>query len=102
MTDYFDVDASQLQGHAGSVGDIADQLSTIGGRMPTGLADLALGLFGQFMMGGLKGAMSQVTDTVGTASSSVSELSSGISRTAAVYHGTDENNATNLTQQYPG
>jgi len=101
MTD-FNVDITQLQGHAGSVGDIADQLSAIGGRMPTGLADLVLGLFGQFMVGGLQGAMSQVTDTVANASSSVSELSAGISRTAAGYENTDESNATNLTQQYPG
>lgn len=99
---YFDVDAAQLQGHAGSVGDIAEQLTAIGGRMPTGLANLALGLFGQFIATGLHGAMGQVTSTVGTASSSVSELSAGIARTATLYQGTDEDNATNLTQQYPG
>lgn len=99
MTD-FDVDITQLQGHAGSVGDIADQLSAIGGRMPTGLADLALGLFGQFIATGLQGAMTRVTDTVADASSSVSELSMGVSRTAVGYDRTDESNATNLTQQY--
>ncbi len=98
----FDVEITQLQGHAGSVGDIADQLSAIGGRLPTGLADLALGLFGQFIATGLKGAMTQVTDTVADASSSVSELSAGISRTAVDYEHTDGNNATNLTRQYPG
>jgi uncharacterized protein YukE len=98
----FDVDTTQLQGHAGSVGDIADDLSAIGGRLPTGLADLVLGLFGQFIATGLNGAMGQVSDTVATASSSVAELSSGVSRTAADYQGTDEDNATNLTQQYPG
>ena len=98
----FEVVTTQLQGHAGSVGDIADDLSAIGGRLPTGLADLVLGLFGQFMATGLNGAMGQVTDTVATASSSVAELSTGVSRTAADYADTDEGNATNLTQQYPG
>jgi uncharacterized protein YukE len=99
---HFDVDINQLQGHAGSVDDIADQLSAIGGQLPTGLADLALGLFGQFMATGLQGAMSQVTNSVADASSSVSELSTGISRTAADYKRTDATNETNLTQHYPG
>ena len=98
---HFDVDTTQLQGHAGSVGDFADELSAIGGRLPTGLADLALGLFGQFIAVGLQGAMTQVTDTVANASSSVSELSTGVSRTAAGYLRTDESNETNLTRQYP-
>jgi hypothetical protein len=96
----FDVDITQLQGHVGSVGDIADELSAIGGQLPTGLADLALGLFGQFIATGLNGAMTQVTDTVADASSSVSELSAGVARTAAGYERTDDDNATNLTQQY--
>jgi hypothetical protein len=96
----FDVDITQLQGHVGSVGDIADELSAIGGQLPTGLADLALGLFGQFIATGLNGAMTQVTDTVADASSSVSELSTGVARTAAGYERTDDDNATNLTQQY--
>jgi hypothetical protein len=96
----FDVDITQLQGHVGGVGDIADQLSAIGGRMPTGLTDLALGLFGQFIATGLNGAMTQVTDTVADASSSVSELSAGLSRTVAGYDLTDDDNATYLTRQY--
>ena len=99
---HFDVDITQLQGHAGSVGDIADQLSALGGRMPTGLADLALGLFGGFIATGLNGAMTQVTNTVADASSSVSELSTGVFRTAADYARTDGDNATDLTRQYPG
>lgn len=99
MTD-FDVDITQLQGHVGSVGDIADELSAIGGQLPTGLADLALGLFGQFIATGLNGAMTQVTDTVANASSSVSELSTGVARTAAGYERTDDANTTNLTRQY--
>ena len=99
---HFDVDTTQLQGHAGSVGDLADQLSAIGGRMPAGLADLVLGVFGQFIATGLQGAMTQVTDTVADASASVSELSAGVSRTAADYERTDGDNATTLTRQYPG
>jgi hypothetical protein len=99
---HFDVDLTQLQGHAGSVGDVADQLSAIGGQLPTGLADLALGLFGQFIATGLQGAMTQVTNTVADASSSAAELSTGISRTAAGYQRTDATNEANLTQQYPG
>jgi hypothetical protein len=98
----FDVDVPQLQGHAGSVGDLADQLSAIGGRMPTGLADLVLGLFGQFIATGLNGAMGQVTNTVAVASSSAAELSTGIATTAADYDRTDADNATTLTRQYPG
>jgi uncharacterized protein YukE len=97
----FDVDPDQLYGHAGSVGDVADQLSAIGGRLPSGLADLALGLFAQFLASGLEGAMTQVANTITDASSSVAELSTGVTRTAAGYQHTDETNATNLTREYP-
>jgi len=97
----FEVDPDQLHGHASSVGDVADQLSAIGGRLPSGLADLALGLFAQFLASGLQGAMTRVANTVTDASSSVAELSTGITRSASHYQYTDETNATNLTREYP-
>ena len=97
----FDVDTDQLQGHAGSVGDVADQLSAIGGRLPSGLADLALGPFTQFLTSGLQGAMTQVANTITNASSAVAEMSTGLARTADGYRDTDETNATNLNQEYP-
>ena len=97
----FDVDPGPLYGHAGSVGDVADRLSAIGGRLPSGLADLALGLFAQFLASGLQGAMTQVANTITDASSSVAEMSTGITRTAAGYQYTDESNATNLSREYP-
>jgi uncharacterized protein YukE len=97
----YDVDTAQLRGHAGSVGDVADQLSDIGGRLPSGLADLALGLFAQFLTSGLQGAMTQVANTITDASSSVAEMGTGLARTADGYQYTDEGNATNLTREYP-
>ncbi len=100
MTD-FDVDADQLHGHAGSVGDVADDLSAIGGRLPSGLADLALGLFAQFLSSGLQGAMTHVANSVTDASSSVAEMSTGLTRTAVGYRNTDEDNATTLNREYP-
>ena len=96
----FDVVPDQLYGHAGSVGDVADQLSAIGGQLPSGLADLALGLFTQFLSSGLQGAMTQVANTITDASNSVAEVSTGITRTAAGYQSVDETNATNLNQEY--
>ncbi len=98
---HFDVDTEQLHGHAGSVGDVADQLSGIGGRLPSGLADLALGPFTQFLTSGLQGAMTQVANTITDASSAVAELSTGIARTSAGYEYTDDTNATNLTREHP-
>jgi uncharacterized protein YukE len=98
---HFDVDPGQLHGHAGSVGDVAEQLSAIGGRLPSSLADGALGLFAQFLASGLQGAMTRVANTITDASSSVAEMSTGITRTAAGYQYTDENNATNLNREYP-
>jgi uncharacterized protein YukE len=97
---HFDIDPEQLHGHAGSVGDVADQLSAIGGRLPSGLADAALGVFAQFLASGLQGAMTQVANTVTDASSSVAELRTGITRTAAAYQRTDETNARNVTREY--
>ena len=101
MSTDFDVDTDQLHGHASSVGEVADRLSAIGGRLPSGLADLALGLFTQFLTAGLQGAMTQVANTITDASSSVAELSTGITRTAAGYEYTDDTSATNLTREYP-
>jgi uncharacterized protein YukE len=98
---HFDVDTDQLHGHASGVGDVADQLSAIGGRLPSGLADTALGLFAQFLASGLQGAMTQVANTITDASSSVAELGTGITRTAADYQDTDETNAANLTREHP-
>ncbi|HEX9334735.1 MAG TPA: type VII secretion target [Pseudonocardiaceae bacterium] len=97
----FNVDPAQLHGHASSVGDVADQLSAIGGRLPSGLADLALGPFTQFLTSGLQGAMTQVANTITDASSAVAEMSTGISRTAARYQNVDESNATNLNRESP-
>jgi uncharacterized protein YukE len=101
MTHAFDVATDELHGHASSVGDIADQLSAIGGQLPSGLADMALGLFAQFLASGLQGAMTQVANTITDASSSVAELGAGITRTAASYQYTDETSAANLTREYP-
>jgi uncharacterized protein YukE len=97
----FDVDPEQLHGHAASVGDIAARLSAIGGRLPSGLADLALGPFAQFLAAGLQGAMTQVANTITDASSSVAEMSTGITRTAAGYQHVEESNADNLSREYP-
>ena len=97
----FDVDPAQLYQHARSVGDVADQLSAIGGRLPSGLADLALGPFTQFLTSGLQGAMTHVANTITEASSSVAEMSTGISRTALRYQNVDESNATNLNRESP-
>jgi uncharacterized protein YukE len=100
-SDQFTVDHEQLRKHAGSVGDVADQLSTVGGQLPSGLADLALGLFAGFLATGLQGAMTHVANTITDASSSVAELSTGIARAAAGYEYTDAANATNLNREYP-
>src|SRR5258706_8983237 len=100
-SDQFTVDLAQLRGHARSVGDVADHLSAIGGQLPSGLADLTLGLFAGFLASGLGGAMTQVANTITDASSSVAELSTGLRRAAAGYESTDQSNATHLTREYP-
>jgi hypothetical protein len=42
--------------------------------LPSGLTDLALGPFAQFLASGLQGAMTQVANTITDASSSTAEL----------------------------
>jgi hypothetical protein len=97
----FEVDPGQLRGHADDLDDVADQLSGIGGRLPSGLPDLALGLFADFIATGLQGAMTHVANTVTDASSSVAEMSTGMTRTAVGYEYTDDTNAADLTREYP-
>lgn len=97
---HFDVDPEQLRGHAGRVEDVADELSAIGGRLPSGLADPALGSFAQFLAAGLQEAMTTVANTITDASSSVAEMSTGITRTAVGYQQVDETNAGNLNREH--
>ncbi|HEY3609787.1 MAG TPA: type VII secretion target [Pseudonocardiaceae bacterium] len=98
---HFDVDPAQLNEHAKSVGEVADQLSAVGGQLPSGLADLALGPFTQFLTSGLQGGMTHVANTITNASSAIAEMSTGISRTAARYQQVDDNNAANLNRESP-
>ena len=100
-SEQFTLDPAQLHRHASTVGDVADQLSAIGGQLPSGLSDLALGLFAGFLSSGLGGAMTQVANTITDASSSVAELSTGLRRTATSYEYTDHGNATNLDREAP-
>ena len=97
---YFDVDTDQLHGHVTSLDEVADRLSGIGGGLPSGLTDLALGLFAQFPATGLQGAMTQTANTITGASSAVAEVGTGVSRTVAGYQRTDGGNATTLDREY--
>lgn len=97
----FELDPQQLTAHANSVGDVADQLSAIGGQLPSGLADLALGPFTQFLTSGLQQAMTHVANTVTAASSSVAEIGNGVSRTVTRYVSTDAAAANTLSQELP-
>ncbi len=97
----FSLDPAQLYGHARSVGEVADELSTIGGGLPSGLADLALGPFTEFLCSGLQSAMSQVANAIVNASNSVAEVSTSISHTAAAYQNVDDGNAASLNQESP-
>jgi hypothetical protein len=45
--------------------------------------------------------MTQVANTITNASSSVAEMSTGISRTAVRYQNVDASNATNLNRESP-
>lgn len=96
----FELDPDQIRGHAGSVGGVADQLSSIGAGLPGGLGAEALGTFVSFLANGLTGAMGQVGDAITHASSAVDELSTGLTQTAETYRRADDTNATNLTREY--
>lgn len=94
----FEVQSDRIHSHAATVSDVADQLSTIAGRLPNALGDGALGAFTQFITAGLGGAMSQTTDAIAHASSSVDEMSEGLRRTAVTYQSADDRN----TAQFNG
>ncbi|KAA2265222.1 ESX-1 secretion-associated protein [Solihabitans fulvus] len=92
----FELDPAQLHEHANTVGKVADQLSSVAGGAPSGLADNALGEFVQFLAAGLQGAMSATTDVVTGAATSVEEMSTGLKQTANDYQQTDDGHAAAL------
>lgn len=94
----FQVDADQLRAHAASVGDLANQLSSVaGGGQAGGLSDNALGSFVQFLTSGLQDAMNQTTQAVSGAATGVDNVSLRLSQTAQGYQNSDTGNAGQFT-----
>jgi hypothetical protein len=97
----FQVDLGQLRDHANTVGDLAGQLSDAANGQPTGPATGALGVFVEFLTAGLTDAAAKTTGAVRAAASALDGARDGLNRAADQYQGTDEHNATNLTEAGP-
>src|SRR5256885_2856829 len=67
-SEQFTLDPAQLHGHASTVGDVADQLSAIGGQLPGGPADLPPRPFAGFLSPRPGGAPTPGADTITGAS----------------------------------
>ena len=92
----FQVDADQVRRHAGTVGDLAGQLSAVAGALTGGLGDHALGGFAQFLTAGLGDAMTRTAAALGHAASTVDDMGAGLERAAEEYRGTDDDHAGRL------
>lgn len=96
MSDQFQVDVDQIRAHAGTVGDIAQQLSDVAGGLTGGLSGNALGSFVRFLTEGLSDAMNATTGAIATASSTMDRARAGLVRTADSYRNTDDTSASGL------
>lgn len=95
----FEVNPEQIRSHAKTVGEAADKLSSAAQGMPGELPGDALGPFVQFLTTGLSGAMTQTTDAVAHASSTMDGMSSALVRTAEDYQRADDDNAALLLRK---
>ncbi|MCP2163241.1 hypothetical protein [Goodfellowiella coeruleoviolacea] len=96
---YYHVDLDQLDGHAGSLADLANQLSDVAARMPNALGDQPLGAFAQFLTAGLQTAMSEAASAIAHAAATTDEMSSGLSRTVQAYRLVEDQNAVAFSQE---
>jgi uncharacterized protein YukE len=94
LTASFSVDPEQLRTHASTLAGYADQLDSIGTRLPDQLGDQSLGSLAQFVTAGLGGAMTATLDAFTQASSTVDQVSGGVRNTADDYQRTDDTNAS--------
>src|SRR5690606_22897792 len=90
------VDAEQLRAHASSLAGYADQLATVGQRLPGALDGQPLGSFAQFLTTGRGGAMAATTDGFAHVASTVDMVSGGLRQTAGSYERTDDHSAAGL------
>jgi len=91
----------QLRGHASSLAGYADQLATLGARLPDTLENQSLGSFAQFLTAGLGGAMAATMDGFAHVASTVDMVSGGLRQTAEAYQRTDEDSAAGLAGIQP-
>lgn len=96
---HYDVDPDQLDGHAGSIGGVADALATVGGRLPDSLGAGSLGAFAQFLTAGLAGAMGQTAAAIAHASTTTNQLGAGMSDTATAYRRLEDQNSAPFTRE---
>jgi len=96
--DRFLVAPGQLDGHAGSLDVVADELSAVTAHLPDALGDQPLGAFAQFLVAGLQTAMGQTTAAISHAVSTSDELSAGMRRTAADYRRVEDGNAATFRE----
>lgn len=85
MSERFLVTPERLEGHAGSLDIVADQLSMVAGQMPDAVGDQPLGAFAQFLVTGLQNAMGEATAAITHAVSTSDEMGAGLRQTAAGY-----------------
>jgi hypothetical protein len=89
---------TQLDGHAGSLDIVADELSAVAGQLQDTLADQPLGAFAQFLVAGLQTAMGEVATAITHAVSTSDELSAGMRHTAEDYRRVEDGAATTFRE----
>jgi hypothetical protein len=99
MTAGYEVEPGSVEGHAGSLDVVADELSAVAAGMPDALGDQPLGAFAQFLVTGLQTAMGQTTAAITHAVSTSDEMSTGLRRAAADYRLVEDRNAATFTRE---
>ena len=97
----FQVEADQLDRQASHLAGVADQLSGVAARMPSGLGEQTLGSFAQFLTAGLQSAMAATADAVAHAVVTTDVMALGMCRTAEDYRRTEDRNTLGFAGEGP-
>ena len=97
--DQYQVEPERLEGHAGSLDVVADQLSLVAGQLPDALGDQPLGAFAQFIVAGLQTAMGEATAAITHAVSTSDEMGAGLRQTASDYRLTEDRHVAGFERE---
>jgi Excreted virulence factor EspC, type VII ESX diderm len=96
-SDSFDVQIDQLLKHATTVADMAANARNAAATAQAALSGDAFGVIGQFLAAAILQASAEAKEGLTRAAQTITDVNSGLLKTAKAYHDTDQRHARFLT-----